>query len=129
MPTRFGLLDDVLLLHHLIEPLDLLLVLAHHGIFRILVDVRLVLYVFRPICVAQRAQRLVVIVVRWRDARDHERFRVAAERVLGAPEQTNARNTLTRVITNKKVVGNYLQQPSELRVPVWNVSRLAVDKS
>jgi L-ribulokinase len=43
---------------------NLLLELAQHGVLRVLVDPRLVLDLLGAVCVAQRRQRLVVVVVR-----------------------------------------------------------------
>ncbi|KAG5458901.1 MAG: hypothetical protein BJ554DRAFT_791, partial [Olpidium bornovanus] len=79
--------------------------IASKGLFanlRILVDLRLVLDIFRPVRVPQCAQGLVVVVTRRAQRGDHERFRVAAERVL--------------------------EQPSQLRVAVGNVRALPVNE-
>ena len=62
--------------------LDLLLVLAQHGIFGVLVDLGPVADVLGAVRVAQRRQRLVVVVVGRRQARDHQRLRVASQRIL-----------------------------------------------
>lgn len=50
--TRFGTIHGLLLLDHLVEPLNLLLVLPEHCVFGILVDLRLVLYVLGTIRVS-----------------------------------------------------------------------------
>ena len=54
---------------------------------RVAVDDRLVLDVLGAVGVAQRVERLVQVDLRRRDARDHQRARVAAERVLQQPRQ------------------------------------------
>ena len=65
--------------------LELLHLLAQVGELerlRVDVDDGFILYLARPIGVAQRVQRLLHVRVGRADARDHERVRVAAERVL-----------------------------------------------
>ena len=64
------------------QTFDFFLIVVDDGIDGILIDPRPVLYVLGSIGVAQRAERLVVIVVGRRHARYHQRFRVAAQRVL-----------------------------------------------
>ena len=65
-----------------LEQVDLLLELTQHGVLGILVDGRLVLDRLGAVGVAQRAQRLLVVVAGGRQGGDHQRLRVAAERVL-----------------------------------------------
>ena len=52
-----------LLVKELLQLLNLLLVLPEHRVLGILVNLGLVLDVFRPVGVAQGAERLVVVVV------------------------------------------------------------------
>mmetsp|Transcript_49217 Transcript_49217/g.111493 ORF Transcript_49217/g.111493 Transcript_49217/m.111493 type:complete len:244 (-) Transcript_49217:168-899(-) len=65
-----------------LEAHDLLLELADHGVLRVLVDLRLVLDALGAVCVAQRRERLVVVVVCRAEVRHHHRLGVAAQRVL-----------------------------------------------
>jgi len=87
---------------HRLEPVNLRLVLPEHCILWIFIDLWLVLDVLRAVRVSQRAQRLVVIVVRRRQTGHHQRLRVSAKGVL--------------------------EKSRQLGVAVRNVRRLAVDE-
>jgi len=89
-------------IQHLLETPNLVEVLSNERVFRILVDSRPVLDAFGAVGVAQRAQRFVIVVVGRRQAGDHQRLGVAAERVL--------------------------QKPGEFRVAIRNVRRASVDQ-
>mmetsp|Transcript_27415 Transcript_27415/g.78766 ORF Transcript_27415/g.78766 Transcript_27415/m.78766 type:complete len:517 (-) Transcript_27415:561-2111(-) len=79
---------------------DLVLELADHRVLGVLVDLGLVLDALGAVGVAQRRERLVVVVVRGAEVCHHDRLRVAAQGVL--------------------------EQARELRVPVGDVRGLAV---
>ena len=67
---------------HRLQLADLVLVLPQQRVLRVLVDLRFVADVLRAVRVPQRAQRLIVAVICRREAGDHQRLRVAAERIL-----------------------------------------------
>ena len=53
-----------------------------HGILRIFIDPRLILYALRSRGVAECAQRLIIVVINWTDAGTHHCLGVAAKGVL-----------------------------------------------
>lgn len=60
------------------EALNLALELSQHGVLRILVDVGLVGDVFGPVGIAQRAQRLFIVVACWAYVGYHHSLGVAS---------------------------------------------------
>eukprot|EP00047_Mylnosiga_fluctuans_P024705 m.168527 g.168527 ORF g.168527 m.168527 type:complete len:449 (+) comp9910_c1_seq9:664-2010(+) len=71
----------------LLDALDLLLQLVQHGVLGVLVDLGLVLDLLGAVGVAQRADRLIEVVVRGSEVCDHDGLGVAAERVLQKARQ------------------------------------------
>ena len=64
------------------ELLDLVLVLPEQRVLRIFVDLWLVLDLFGAVGVAQRAERLVIVVVGGGETGHHHRLGVTTQRVL-----------------------------------------------
>lgn len=67
--------------------LDFFLILTEQSVLRVLVDARPVLNALGPVCVAQRAQALLVVVVCRGETGDHQGARVPSQRVLQQPGQ------------------------------------------
>ena len=65
-----------------LQPRDLVLELAEHGVLRVLVDLGLVLDVLRAVRVAQRRHGLVVVVARGPAVRAHDGLRISPQRIL-----------------------------------------------
>ncbi len=62
---------------HRAQTVQLILEFPEQRVLRVLVDLRLVLYILRAVRISQRAQTLLVVVVHWPDTRDHHCFRVS----------------------------------------------------
>lgn len=71
-----------LALQHLLQSLDLDLILPNHRIFRILVDLWLVLDFLGFRGIAKGAHGFFVVVVSWSNVRNHNRLCVTSQRLL-----------------------------------------------
>ena len=90
-------------LEHHLELFDLVHVLPEQGVLGVLIDFGFILYELGPAGVSQGAQRLIVVVVGWRNGRNHDSFGIASQRIL--------------------------EQPGQLGIPVGDVMGLAIDQS
>ena len=67
-----------------LQPGNLTLELPQHGVLGVLIDARLVGDVLGPVGIAQRAQRLLVVVAGWAYVGNHDCLGIASQGVLHA---------------------------------------------